>query len=122
MPSEIKVPNAGESITSAVIAAWHKADGAGVQPGDVLVTIDTDKVSTELTAEAAGTLKIIAQPGEEVSIGAVIGTIAEGAAPSAPASPTPAPPAPVAAMRPPFIETAAVPAAQGIPAKQMEPP
>jgi 2-oxoglutarate dehydrogenase E2 component (dihydrolipoamide succinyltransferase) len=78
MPTEIKVPSAGESITSAVISTWHKADGAAVQPGDVLVTIDTDKVSTELTAEAAGILKISAQPGEEVKIGAVIGQILEG--------------------------------------------
>ncbi|HWB03684.1 MAG TPA: 2-oxoglutarate dehydrogenase complex dihydrolipoyllysine-residue succinyltransferase [Verrucomicrobiales bacterium] len=113
MPSEIKVPNAGESITSAVISAWHKADGDTVKPGDVLVTIDTDKVSTELTAEAAGTLKIQAQPGEEVKIGAVIGTITEGAASPAPAStPTPAPsasPSPLLS-RAPSIETAAVPA------------
>ena len=88
MPTEIKVPNAGESITSAVISAWHKADGSAVQPGEVLVTIDTDKVSTELTAEAAGTLKISAQPGAEVKIGAIIGLILEG-----PPSATP-PPAP----------------------------
>jgi len=78
MPTEIKVPSAGESITSAVISTWHKPDGTAVQPGDVLVTIDTDKVSTELTAEAAGILKIGAQPGEEVQIGAVIGLILEG--------------------------------------------
>ena len=78
MATEIKVPSAGESITSAVIATWHKPDGAAVQPGDVLVTLDTDKVSTELTAEAAGILKIGAQAGEEVKIGAVIGTILEG--------------------------------------------
>ncbi len=92
MPTEIKVPSAGESITSAVISTWHKADGDAVQPGDILVTIDTDKVSTELTAEAAGTLKITAQPGEEVKIGAVIGMILEGApAAEKPATPPPAP-------------------------------
>ncbi len=90
MPTEIKVPSAGESITSAVISTWHKADGAAVQPGDVLVTIDTDKVSTELTAEAAGTLKITAQPGEEVMIGAVIGMIMEGTAAEKPPLPQPA--------------------------------
>ena len=92
MPTEIKVPSAGESITSAVISTWHKADGAAVQHGDLLVTIDTDKVSTELTAEAAGTLKISAHPGEEVKIGAVIGMIVEGApAADKPAAPPPAP-------------------------------
>ena len=86
MPSEIKVPNAGESITSAVISTWHKADGDAVRTGDLLVTIDTDKVSTELTAEDSGTLKIQAQPGEEVKIGAVIGLILEGGAAPAPAA------------------------------------
>ena len=94
MPTDIKVPNAGESITSAVISTWHKPDGAAVQPGDVLVTIDTDKVSTELAAEAAGILKIGAQAGEEVKIGAVIGQILEGGVAVAPA------PTPVAAPEP----------------------
>ncbi|HEX2750188.1 MAG TPA: 2-oxoglutarate dehydrogenase complex dihydrolipoyllysine-residue succinyltransferase [Verrucomicrobiales bacterium] len=132
MPSEIKVPNAGESITSAVISTWHKADGETVKPGDLLVTIDTDKVSTELTAEAAGTLKIQAQPGEEVKIGAVIGTIVEGAAtaPAAPVSkPAPETAAPVAASKAPSIETAAVPAIQQprdtpapVPAVEVKPP
>ena len=102
MPTEIKVPNAGESITSAVISNWHLADGAGVKPGDVLVTIDTDKVSTELTAEAAGTLKISAQPGEEVKIGAIIGLILEGAPSVAPPpAPKEEPPAALPASPPP---------------------
>ena len=120
MPTEIKVPNAGESITSAVISTWHKADGAAVQPGDLLVTIDTDKVSTELTAEAAGILKIGAQPGEEVKIGAVIGTILEGgvAAVPAPAAEPPAAkkeeaPAPAPAAEP-------VKAAEPAPAPKVE--
>ena len=79
MAFEIKVPSAGESITSAVIATWHKEDGSVVKAGDLLVTIDTDKVSTELTADVAGTLHIVAPAGEEVKIGAVIGSIAESA-------------------------------------------
>ncbi|MFN7287208.1 MAG: 2-oxo acid dehydrogenase subunit E2, partial [Verrucomicrobiota bacterium] len=78
MAFEIKVPNAGESITSAVISTWHKTTGDSVQPGDLLVTIDTDKVSTELQSEAAGILEITAQAGEEVKIGAVIGLIGSG--------------------------------------------
>lgn len=78
MAFEIKVPNAGESITSAVISTWHKKTGEAVQVGDLLVTIDTDKVSTELQSEAAGILEITAQAGEEVKIGAVIGLIAAG--------------------------------------------
>ena len=78
MAFEIKVPNAGESITSAVISTWHKKTGDSVQPGDLLVTIDTDKVSTELQSEAAGILEITAQAGEEVKIGAVSGLIGSG--------------------------------------------
>lgn len=92
MPAEIKVPSAGESITSAIVSAWHKGNGDPVKVGDLLVTIDTDKVSTELTAEADGILEIRTQPGEEVTIGAVIGLLHEntGAAP-APEAPAPAP-------------------------------
>ena len=101
MAFEIKVPNAGESITSAVISTWHKNNGDAVKIGDLLVTIDTDKVSTELQAEAAGTLQISAPAGEEVKIGAVIGTIAEGAPTAAPApAATPAAPAPPATPEP----------------------
>ena len=107
MPTEIKVPSAGESITSAVISTWHQADGAAVQPGDLLATIDTDKVSTELTADAAGTLKITAQPGEEVKIGAVIGMIMEGA----PAAEKPATPPPAPKPEPKKKETEPAPAA-----------
>ncbi len=117
MPSEIKVPNAGESITSAVISAWHKADGAAVQPGDTLVTIDTDKVSTELTAEAAGTLKITAQPGEEVKIGAVIGMILEGApAAEKTAAPPPSPKKEPAAASPPSLSPSVSPSPPPAPA------
>lgn len=119
MPTEIKVPNAGESITSAVISTWHKADGAAVQPGDVLVTIDTDKVSTELTAEAAGILKIGAQPGEEVKIGAVIGTILEGGVAVAPApAPAPAKPEEKAAAPAPAPASVPAPAAAAAPAPE----
>ena len=82
----ITVPSAGESITSAVISTWHAADGALVKTGDLLVTVDTDKVSTEITAEASGVLTISAQPGEDVKIGATIGSIAEGTTAPAPAA------------------------------------
>lgn len=102
MPFDITVPPAGESITSAVISTWHKSDGDVVAHGDLLVTVDTDKVSTEITAEAAGTLKIGAQPGDEVNIGAVIGQILEGGAVPA-AAPAAAPPsaAPAKSEAPP---------------------
>lgn len=104
--SPITVPSVGESITSAVISSWHVANGATVNKGDLLVTVDTDKVSTEITAEASGIITITAQSGDEVKIGATIGSIAEGAgSPAAAAAPTPAP-----------APAAAAPAKTGIPA------
>ncbi len=99
---ELKVPAAGESITSANVAKWRKKDGEQVVQGEVLVTLETDKVSNELEAPASGSLKIIVPEGEEVSIGAIIATIDAGALASAGLSeavkpvPAPAPiPAPV---------------------------
>lgn len=77
MPTQVKVPLAGESITSANVAQWHKNDGDAVEKGDVLVTLETDKVSNELVADVSGTLKVLVAEGEEVAIGTVIGEIDE---------------------------------------------
>ena len=92
MAFEVIIPNAGESVTSANVAQWHKADGDSVQKGDILLTIETDKVSQEIEAEQNGTLQIITPEGEEVAIGTVVAKIAEGAASSSPAPATPATP------------------------------
>ena len=90
---ELKVPAAGESITSANVAKWRKNDGEQVIQGEVLVTLETDKVSNELEAPASGRLKILTPEGEEVSIGAVIATIDTGVtSPGVPASAGSAPP------------------------------
>ena len=79
----MKIPAVGESITSAVLSAWHKADGEAVQAGEALLTIDTDKVSTDLTAEGSGILRIKVPAGQEVAIGTVVAEIeTEGAAPA----------------------------------------
>ena len=80
MAIEVKVPAAGESITSANIATWHQQDGAQVSKGDTLVTLETDKVSNELEADADGQLKILVNEGEEVEIGTVIATIDDSVA------------------------------------------
>ncbi|MEC8942271.1 MAG: biotin/lipoyl-containing protein, partial [Verrucomicrobiota bacterium] len=79
MAHEVKIPAAGESINSATIGQWHKADGDTIVKGELLATIETDKVSTELESEAAGTIRIVVSEGEEVPIGTVIAEIAEGA-------------------------------------------
>ncbi len=98
MSVDVKIPAVGESITSGLLSTWHKQDGEAVAAGDVLLTLETDKVSTELTAEKSGTLRIKVAAGEEVKIGEVVGSIEEGAAASAPApAPEPAKPAPAAA-------------------------
>jgi len=90
MSLDVKVPAAGESITSANVARWHKSNGDSVRKGEVLVTLETDKVSNELEAEADGTLEIIVGEGEEVAIGTVIARIEEGAV-SAASAPSPPP-------------------------------
>ena len=85
MSFEVIIPNAGESVTSANVAQWHVADGASVSKGDILLTIETDKVSSELESEQSGTLHILIQEGEEVAIGTVVAKI-DTAAESAPAA------------------------------------
>jgi 2-oxoglutarate dehydrogenase E2 component (dihydrolipoamide succinyltransferase) len=114
---ELKVPAAGESITSANVAKWRKNDGEQVVQGEVLVTLETDKVSNEVEAPAAGCLKILTPEGEEVSIGAVIATIDTGV--SAPAGfPEPAKPVPVSA---PASVSAPAPVAVATPAPVVKP-
>lgn len=104
MAFEVIIPNAGESVTSANVAQWHKADGDTVQKGDVLLTIETDKVSQELEADQSGTLQIITPEGEEVAIGTVVAKITEGAA--APAATTAATPAPAPVVAAPVATPA----------------
>lgn len=73
--SDILTPNFGESITSATVAAWHKNVGDPVAKGDTLVTLETDKVSTDLEADESGVLEILVPEGAEAPIGAVLGRI-----------------------------------------------
>ena len=114
---EIRVPASGESVTSANVASWRKKDGDAVSKGEVLVVLETDKVSNELEAPASGTLKILVPEGEEVGIGTLIATVdtAQAVAPiSAPATPSPVP-APVAAAPAPVAPAAPTPSAPSKP-------
>lgn len=79
MATEIKIPNVGESITSANVARWHKQNGEAVAKGETVLTIETDKVSNDIEADVAGVLNILVQEGEEVAIGTVVATLDEGA-------------------------------------------
>lgn len=115
MATEIKVPAVGESISSGIISVWHRADGDYVRAGEPLFTLDTDKVSTEVAAQAAGLLRIKVPADQEVKIGEIVGQIEEApepaAAPAPVAAPPPAPavpaPAPVASTPPPAPAPAA---------------
>jgi 2-oxoglutarate dehydrogenase E2 component (dihydrolipoamide succinyltransferase) len=75
MSVAVIVPAVGESITSGVLSAWHKKDGDHVVVGDLLFTLDTDKVSSEVTALEAGVLKITVAEGAEVPIGSTVAEI-----------------------------------------------
>jgi 2-oxoglutarate dehydrogenase E2 component (dihydrolipoamide succinyltransferase) len=98
MTTEIRVPTLGESVSEATVAKWLKNVGDAVAVGDPLVELETDKVTLEVNAQAAGTLSEILVPaGENVAVGALLGMIgAAGAASAKKAVPAPAA-APVAA-------------------------
>jgi 2-oxoglutarate dehydrogenase E2 component (dihydrolipoamide succinyltransferase) len=75
MSVAVIVPAVGESITSGVLSAWHKKDGDPVAVGDLLFTLDTDKVSSEVTALESGVLKIQVAEGTEIPIGSTVAEI-----------------------------------------------
>ena len=108
MNIEVKVPAVGESISSGILSVWHKKDGEHVRKDDVLFTLETDKVSQEVTAPEAGIVRAKAAEGDEVKIGQVVAEIEASAAPvvekpsAMPPAPQPAAavPAPVAAPAP----------------------
>lgn len=84
---EMKVPTVGESITEVTVGTWTKKDGDYVKLNEVLCEIESDKATFELTAEADGTLQIVAKTGDVLPIGGLICKIAaSGAAPAAVAS------------------------------------
>ncbi len=80
MPLEIKIPTLGESISSGLLSQWHKKDGESVQTGDLIITLETDKVAQEIMAGASGILRTIAKEGDDVAVGSVVGVIEEGKA------------------------------------------
>ncbi len=99
MATPIVVPGLGESVTEATVAKWMKNVGDPVKADEALAELETDKVTQELYAPAAGTLgEIIAPAGSVVAIGAVIGQITDGAV--AAAAPAKAAPAAAAAPAP----------------------
>src|SRR5580704_17421256 len=97
--AEIRVPTLGESVTEATIGKWFKKPGDAVAVDEPLVELETDKVTIEVPAPAAGVLSdIAAKDGDTVAVGAAVGQIKEGAgAAPAKAAPKLAEPSPKAA-------------------------
>ena len=113
---EVKIPPMGESISTGVLAKWHVADGAVVKKDQPLFELETDKITSEGTAEAAGKISLKVAAGTEVKIGQAVATIDTAATAATPAPAAPAPdkeaapaPKPVEASKP-AIATAAAPA------------
>ena len=79
MSIEVKIPAVGESISSGTISVWHKKSGDFVKAGEPLFTLETDKVSTEITAEKDGVLTTHVPEGQEVKIGETVASIDESA-------------------------------------------
>ncbi|NOT41890.1 MAG: 2-oxoglutarate dehydrogenase complex dihydrolipoyllysine-residue succinyltransferase [Alphaproteobacteria bacterium] len=127
MTLEIRVPGLGESVTEATVAKWLKKPGDAVRADEPLVELETDKVTVEVPAPAAGVLsEIQVQPGATIAVGGLLGTLSEGAGataappkpqavPQAAPKPTPTPqpprstPAPVAPSARKMAEEANIP-------------
>ena len=126
MATEVTIPAMGESISSGILAAWHVKDGEHVQEGQSIFELETDKITSEATAEVAGIINILVEADEEVEIGQVVARIepaAEGTAPTKPDTPAaavtpaetePAPVAPATESAPAPTPAPAAPATPGV--------
>ncbi|HEX4370331.1 MAG TPA: 2-oxoglutarate dehydrogenase complex dihydrolipoyllysine-residue succinyltransferase [Rhizomicrobium sp.] len=123
MSIDIKVPAMGESVTEATVARWFKKEGESVARDEPLLELETDKVTVEVPAPAAGSIESISvKAGATVQVGTVLGSIAEGKAGKASSVPAakseaskPAPKAEAPKPAPaPKSEAPAMPSAQRI--------
>jgi 2-oxoglutarate dehydrogenase E2 component (dihydrolipoamide succinyltransferase) len=111
MATEIRVPTLGESVTEATIGRWFKKAGEAVAVDEPLVELETDKVTVEVPAPVGGVLsEIKAKDGDTVAVGALLGSIAEGAG-GGKAAPKAAPAKATAEAAKPAVSTPAKPAA-----------
>ena len=115
MAIEIRVPTLGESVAEATVGKWFKKPGDAVKADEPLVELETDKVSVEVPAPAAGVLGDIAvEAGATVAVGAILGHLVSGA--GAAAAPAAVAPAAVAAVAPAPAPAPAAPAPASAPA------
>src|SRR5258708_24634897 len=75
MAIDVKIPPMGESISSGILAKWHVKDGDVVKKDQPLFELETDKITSESAAEAAGKIALKTAAGDEVKIGQVVATI-----------------------------------------------
>ena len=113
MALDLTVPQLGESITEAVVGKWHKQVGESVAIDEPVVVLETDKVTIDVPAPAAGAIAAIARKeGDRVKVGEVLGSITPGAAAAPVASAKSAPPAAA-----PAPAATAAPKAEAAPAR-----
>ena len=118
--TDIRVPTLGESVTEATVGKWFKQPGDAVAVDEPLVELETDKVTLEVPAPAAGVLgEITAKNGETVGVGAILGMIKDGAAGAKAAAPAAAPAKPAAPAAAPTPGPAAVNTAQAPSVRKM---
>jgi 2-oxoglutarate dehydrogenase E2 component (dihydrolipoamide succinyltransferase) len=121
MATEIRVPTLGESVTEATIGKWFKKVGDAIAVDEPVVELETDKVTIEVPAPSAGVLaEITADEGDSVDVGALLGTISEGA--GAAAAPAKKEEAKAAAPAPEKPAAKAEPAAASAPGRTEMPP
>ena len=111
MAVEVKIPPMGESITGGLLAAWLVKSGDAVRKGQALFSYETDKVTSEGTAEVDGKITIAIEAGTEVLVNQVVATIEAGAAGNAPSAPAAAPAAKAAPSAAPAPAPKAAPVA-----------
>ncbi len=85
---EVKIPPMGESISSGVLAKWHVKDGDLVKKDQPLFELETDKITSEGTAESAGKITLKVAAGTEVKIGELVATIDSDSSAAPAAAPT----------------------------------
>jgi len=108
MATEIRVPTLGESVSEATVGKWFKKAGDAIAADEPLLELETDKVTVEVPAPAAGTLsELTVKEGETVGVGALLGMIGEMSAAKSEPKPAKAEPAKAEAAKPEAVAQAA---------------
>lgn len=75
MGVEIRIPKIGMSATEMTLTEWMFGDGEEVTKGEVIYTVETDKTTSEIEAQASGVLRVIGVEGEVYAVGTLVGRI-----------------------------------------------